>query len=286
MQLMKLHVIDCGNFKVDGGALFGVIPKTMWQKKYKCDVHNLCNIKMRSLLVETADRLVLIDTGAGTKQDATFFKYYYLNGEGELMASLAQKGFKPTDITDVLHTHLHFDHCGGTLMRQGDSIVSAFPNANLWVSKEQWEWAVTPNKREAPAYPSENILPMANTGRLKLITDEGELFPGIFTLMAHGHTKGQIIPVIDINGTKLVYCADLIPTTANVPLSFISAYDLFQIEVLDEKEQLLNTAIENNMTLFFEHDIEVECCSLIKNTKGVMVDQVFSLEYFMAQVAR
>jgi len=258
---MELHVIDCGNMMVDGGALFGVIPKTMWQKKYKCDENNLCNIVMRSLLVVTEDRKILIDTGCGNKQNAAFFKYYYLNGDGKLITSLKKAGYEPEEITDVVHTHLHFDHCGGTLKYGNNSeIVPTFPNAKLWVSKLQWEWAINPNSREAPAFPPENILPMTDTNKLHFIHEEGELFPGFYVLFANGHTRGQLIPVIDYKGKKLIYCADLIPTMANVPLSFISAYDLFQLDVLNEKEELLEAAAENNMTLFFEHDIANEWC--------------------------
>lgn len=278
---MKLHTIDCGNMMIDGGALFGVIPKTMWQKKYDCDNNNLCNIIMRSLLVVTDDRKILIDTGQGNKQDEKFFKFHYLNGDGELIKSLKEAGYEPEDITDVIHTHLHFDHCGGTLKtnRNGD-IVSAFPNADLWVSKKHWNWAVNPNRREAPAFPTENILPMQDTGKLHFIHEEGELFPGFYVLFANGHTRGQIIPVIDYHGNNLVYCADLIPTMANVPLSYISAFDLFQLDVLNEKEELLESAAKNNMTLFFEHDIKTECCTVEKGPRGIVVKESFSLEEF------
>jgi glyoxylase-like metal-dependent hydrolase (beta-lactamase superfamily II) len=278
---MELHVIDCGNMMVDGGALFGVIPKSMWKNKYPSNQENLCNICMRSLLVITDERKILIDTGQGNKQDEKFFKYHYLNGEGELIKSLKRAGFTPDAITDVVHTHLHFDHCGGTLKKdEQGNIVSTFPNANLWVSSVQWEWATKPNRREAPAFPSENILPMLDTGKLRFIEEEGELFPNFFVLFAHGHTRGQVIPVINYQGKKLVYCADLIPTMANVPLSYISAYDLFQLDVLNEKEALLESAVENKMTLFFEHDLQNECCTLEKSAKGIGVKQAFSLKYF------
>jgi len=280
---MELHIINCGNMMVDGGALFGVIPKTMWEKRYESDENNLCNIVMRSLLVVTNDRKILIDTGTGNKQDDKFFKYHFLNGEGELIKSLNKAGFKPEDITDVVHTHLHFDHCGGTLkFDENGEIVSTFPNANLWVSKTHWDWATNPNKREAPAFPQENILPMHKTGKLHFIHEEGELFPDFFVLFAQGHTRGQVIPVIDFNGKKLVYCADLIPTMANVPLSFISAYDLFQLDVLDEKEKLLEAAVENNMTLFFEHDIKYECCTVEKTSKGINIKSNLTLAEFIA----
>lgn len=275
---MKLHTIDCGNMMVDGGALFGVIPKTMWTKSYASDENNLCNIKMRSLLIETEDRKILIDTGTGTKQDERFFKYHYLNGDGELIKSLKKVGFAPEDITDVLHTHLHFDHCGGTLkLDENQHIVPTFPNATLWTSETQWNWATKPNQREAPAFPIENIKPMLDTGKLKFIDKEAELFPDVFVLFAHGHTRGQIIPVINYNGRQIIYCADLIPTMANVPLSFISAYDLFQLDVMDEKEKLLKMAVEQEMILFFEHDIDVECCTIESTKKGILVKDKFNL---------
>lgn len=282
--IMELHVIDCGNMMLDGGALFGVIPKTMWQKKYDCDAQNRCNIVMRSLLVITPDHKILIDSGTGNKQDAAFFKYNYLNGDGELIKSINKAGYQAEDITDVVHTHLHFDHCGGTLKRDAqNNIVPTFPNAKLWVSKKHWDWATKPNRREAPAFPQENIIPMQDTGKLHFIHEEGELFPGFYVLFAHGHTRGQMIPVIDYQGKKLIFAADLIPTAANVPLSFISAYDLFQLDVLDEKEKLLEAAVANNMTLFFEHDIAHECCTVENNSRGFAVKKVFSLNDFLAE---
>lgn len=279
---MDLHVIDCGNMMVDGGALFGVIPKTMWRSKYPSDENNRCNITMRSLLVVTDEHKILIDSGTGNKQDEKFFKYHYLNGEGELIKSIKNAGFEPEEITDVVHTHLHFDHCGGSLKNNANgTIVPTFPNARMWVSRMHWEWATKPNRREAPAFPPENILPMLDSGKLHFIEEEGELFPGFYVLFAHGHTRGQVIPVINYQGKKLVYCADLIPTMANVPLSFISAYDLFQLDVLNEKEELLESAVENNMTLFFEHDIVNECCTLTRNNKGIEVDKILTLEEFV-----
>jgi glyoxylase-like metal-dependent hydrolase (beta-lactamase superfamily II) len=236
---------------------------------------------MRSLLVVTNDKKILIDSGQGNKQDERFFKYHYLNGDGELIKSIKNAGYQPEDITDVVHTHLHFDHCGGTLKNGSNgNIVPTFPNAKLWVSKTHWDWAINPNKRESPAFPPENILPMKDSGNLNFIYDEGELFPGFYVLFAHGHTRGQIIPVIDYNGKKLVFCADLIPTMANVPLSFISAFDLFQLDVLSEKEKLLESAAKNEMTLFFEHDINTECCTVEKTDKGVFVKNSFSLKEF------
>ncbi len=276
---MKLHSIDCGNMMIDGGALFGVIPKIMWNKKYDCDENNLCNINMRSLLIETEDRKILIDTGCGNKQDERFFKYHYLNGDGELLKSLLEKGIKPEDITDVIHSHLHFDHCGGTLTKdENEQVIPTFPNADLWVSKTHWEWAINPNDREAPAFPHENILPMYKTGKLRFVEEETEILPDVFVLFANGHTRGQVIPIINYKGRKIVYCADLIPTMANVPLSFISAFDLFQLDVLDEKNKLLNMAAENEMVLFFEHDLNVECCTVEKSSRGVIVKEHFDLK--------
>lgn len=279
---MELYIIDCGNMMIDGGALFGVIPKSMWKSRYPSNDENLCNICMRSLLVVTNERRILIDSGQGQKQDEKFFKYHYLNGDGELMKSLKLAGFEPEDITDVVHTHLHFDHCGGTLKKdKNGTIVAAFPNADLWVSRTHWDWATKPNRREAPAFPPENILPMLDTGKLRFIEEEGELFPDFYVLFAHGHTRGQVIPVINYHGKKLVYCADLIPTLANVPLSFISAYDLFQLDVLNEKEALLESAVNNQMTLFFEHDLQNECCTLKKGNKGIEVKDACTLQQFI-----
>jgi glyoxylase-like metal-dependent hydrolase (beta-lactamase superfamily II) len=279
---MELYTIDCGNMMVDGGALFGVIPKTMWQKRYKCNEDNLCNIAIRSLLVVDGDRKILIDTGCGNKQDDTFFKYHYLNGDGDLVKSLDKNGFKPEDITDIIHTHLHFDHCGGTLQYdENRDIVPTFPNANIWVSESQWKWAINPNRREAPAFPKENIQPMVHTQKLHLVQAESELFPNIYVLFANGHTRGQMIPIIDYNGKKIVYVADLIPTMANVPLSFISAYDLFQLDVIEEKQKILDVAVENDMVLFFEHDIDTECCTLQKTPKGVQVKESFDLNVIL-----
>jgi glyoxylase-like metal-dependent hydrolase (beta-lactamase superfamily II) len=276
---MKLIEIDCGNMMVDGGALFGVIPKTMWEKRYHADSRNLCNIKMRSLLVEISGRLILIDTGTGNKQSADFFKYDYLNGDGDMLNSLARAGYKPDDVTDVVHTHLHFDHCGGTLkINYEGKIVSTFPSANLWVSRQQWDWAVNPNRREAPAYPPENILPMAETGKLNFIEKEGELYPGFSVRFAQGHTRGQVIPVITDGKNTLIYCADLIPTMANVPLSFISAYDLFQIDVLAEKDALLNEAFHKGYYLYFEHDIDHACCNLKFEKNQVIPDKIYTTD--------
>ncbi len=284
---MNLHVIDCGNFMVDGGAMFGVVPKTMWQKQYKANHLNLCNIKMRSLLIETGSQLVLIDTGAGNKQDARFFKYQYLNGDGELIKSLELAGFKPDDITDVVHTHLHYDHCGGTLsIDKKGTIVPTFKNANLWVSKTQWDWAINPNQREASAYPPENILPMAKTGKLKFVDNNCSLFDNIEVKLVNGHTRGQIIPIINYYDKKIIYCADLMPTMANVNMSYISAYDLFQLDVIDEKLQFLTIALENDMVLFFEHDIDIECCNLHKTEKGILPKTTFTLQQFKNSIER
>jgi glyoxylase-like metal-dependent hydrolase (beta-lactamase superfamily II) len=279
---MKIHVIDCGNFKADGGAVFGVVPKTMWSKSYPADENNLCNLSMRSLLVETGNRKVLIDTGTGNKQDERFFKYHYLNGQGELIQSLKEAGFSPEDITDVVHTHLHFDHCGGTIKKdQAGNLVTTFPNANLWVSKTQWEWAVNPNKREAPAYPPENILPMEESGKLMFVETEGEFIPGIEARFMNGHTRGQIIPILHAGNKKVVYCGDLIPTMANTPLSFVSAYDLFQLDVLEEKEAMLEEAVKNEYILCFEHDLYNEACILHNTPKGIRIKQQGNISDFI-----
>lgn len=275
---MQLHVIDCGNMMVDGGAMFGVVPKTMWSKKYKSNEQNLCNIKMRSLLIIDGDKKILIDTGNGNKQDPSFFKHSYLNGNGELIKSIAQAGYKPEDITDVVHTHLHFDHCGGTMKKnEAGNIVPTFPNATLWVSKAHWEWATKSNKREAPSFLPENILPMKDTGKLKFIHQETEFLPNIKAFFANGHTVGQVIPIINYKGKQIIFCADLIPTVANIKISFISAFDLSQLSVIDEKEKILKQAIEQNSILFFQHDISNECCTVKQTEKGILEDKCFNL---------
>jgi len=276
---MKLYAIETGNLKLDGGAMFGVVPKILWNKVYPADENNLCNWAMRCLLVEDGDRLILIDNGIGDKQGEKFLKHYYLNGEATLEKSLAQYGFKPQDITDMVLTHLHFDHCGGSI-KYADNKTDfelAFPNATYWVSRLQYEWATQPNRREEASYLKENILPIEESGHLKLIVKEGEFLPNISARLFHGHTEGQLIPYINYNGKTLAYMADLMPSTAHIPMPWIMAYDVRPLETLHDKERFYKEALENDIILFLEHDLYNECCTIHDTTKGVRVKDTFKL---------
>ncbi len=276
---MKIYNIETGNFKCDGGAMFGVIPKVMWRKKYPSNEDNYCKCSMRSMLVVTDNRKILIDTGCGDKQSEKFFQYSHLFGESSLVKSLQQLGFTPDDITDVVFTHLHFDHCGGAVRwnseKTGFELV--FKNAQHWVSKEQWENYLNPNIREGDSYFKENVMPIFEAQKLNLVEHTTELFPNFEVRLFYGHTYGLMIPIINNNGNKIVFAGDLIPTTANIGLKWIAAYDLFPTKVLKEKAQFLNEAAENNYTLFFQHDFYNECCNLIKTPKGITVNKTFTL---------
>ncbi|NOX46557.1 MAG: MBL fold metallo-hydrolase [Chlorobi bacterium] len=275
---MELHVIETGNLKLDGGAMFGVVPKSIWNNVYPADKNNLCNWAMRCLLVVDGDRKILIDNGIGKKQDEKFLKHYYLNGDDTLENSLKTVGYKPEDITDMVLTHLHFDHCGGSIVKIGeDTFEPAFKNANYWISKEQWDWATHPNRRERASFLKDNIFPIENSGQLKLVEEEGELFPNFLVKFFHGHTGGQLIPHIDYNGRTVVFMADLLPSTAHVPMPFIMAYDTRPLITLKEKEKFFDEAIRNDYVLFFEHDIYNECCTLKMTEKGPRVRDAFHL---------
>ncbi len=279
---MELHVIDTGNLKLDGGAMFGVVPKVMWNKKYPADENNLCNWAMRCLLVVDGERKILIDNGMGTKQDEKFTRHYYLNGEGELHASLHKAGYSAEDITDVLLTHLHFDHVGGSVeYDENGDLRLTFPNAKYWTSAAQWEWAIAPNRRERASFLKENILPIQEHGKLFLIEKEGELFPGIEIRLFHGHTAGQVIPIIDFQGRKIVFMADFLPSTAHIPLPWVMAYDTRPLITLDEKREFWEEAIAREYTFFLEHDLYHECCTLKNTEKGPALDKVFSLKEFI-----
>ncbi len=279
---MKLYKIETGNFKVDGGAMFGVVPKTLWQKKYPADENNLCNCSMRCLLVVDGKKKILIDNGCGNKQDEKFFSHYYLNGDDTLEKSLNKNGFTCDDITDVILTHLHFDHCGGGVKYNSkNELELTFKNAIYHTSKQQWDWAINPNKREAPAYLIENLLPMYEKAKLNFIDENTDLFPNIKVKLYNGHTVGQVIPFINYNGKTLVFVGDLIPVVANIPLSYISSYDLFPLDTLKEKQEFLNEAEKNNYILFFEHDLYNECCTVKDTIKGIRENDVFILSNFL-----
>jgi glyoxylase-like metal-dependent hydrolase (beta-lactamase superfamily II) len=279
---MKFYSIETGNFKLDGGAMFGVVPKNLWNNIYPADENNLCNLSIRCLLVETDNKLVLIDTGLGKKQSDKFFGYYSLNGSASLESSLKAAGYEKSDITDVLLTHLHFDHCGGAIeIDRQNKHVPAFPNANYWISGPQWHWAMNPNQREKASYLVENFEPLESTGKLNIINSEGSFTPDIVIRFFNGHTNGLIVPFINTGEQTMVYVSDLIPTTAHIPLSWICGFDTRPLISMDEKRTFLQEALNNNYVLFFEHDILNECCSLIETEKGIRMKESFTLKKFI-----
>lgn len=277
---MKLYSIPTGNLKLDGGAMFGVVPKSLWSKNYPADENNLCNWAMRCLLVVDGDRKILIDNGIGSKQDEKFLKHYYLNGEDTLESSLAKLGYTKDDITDMFLTHLHFDHTGGSIEWNEDKskLVPAFKNATYWVSRAQWKWATEPNNREKASFLAENILPMEESGQLKIVDEEGELFPNFMVKIFNGHTDGQMIPHIKYKGRTVVYMADLLPSTVHIPIPWVMAYDTRPLITLEEKAVFYKEAVANDYILFFEHDIYHECCTLEQTDRGVKLKETFLLE--------
>ena len=279
---MEIYAIETGNFKLDGGAMFGVVPKVMWQKVYPADENNLCNWAMRCLLVVDGERKVLIDTGVGDKQSDNFFRHYYLNGDSTMEKSLKEYGFTYDDITDVLLTHLHFDHCGGSIKyNKNHELIPTFPNATFHTSKQQWEWATKPNRREKASFLNENILPLLEHKKLRLFDNEHELFPNIFVKLFNGHTDGQVIPIITVNDQAFAYTADLFPSTAHLPMPYIMGYDTRPLVTLEDRNRFFKDAMENNYILFFEHDLYNECCTLHETEKGIRAKDTFTLdEYF------
>jgi glyoxylase-like metal-dependent hydrolase (beta-lactamase superfamily II) len=276
---MKLHTIDTGFFKLDGGAMFGVVPKSIWSRTNPADENNLCTWAMRCLLVEDSDRLILIDTGIGNKQDARFFSYYHLHGEASLDSSLAKLGFSANDITDVLLTHLHFDHVGGAVKRDGEKILPTFKNATYWSNKQHWDWAVFPNEREKASFLKENILPIQESGQLKFIdARDGARFTDDFNIrLVYGHTDAMMLPLITYKSKKILYMADLLPSVGHLPIPYVMAYDMFPLTTLNEKKLFLNEALENEYILYFEHEPVNECCTLQQTEKGIRLRDTFKL---------
>lgn len=276
---MKLHAIETGFFKLDGGAMFGVVPKTIWNKTNPADENNLCSWAMRCLLVEDEERLILIDNGIGEKQDAKFLNHYYLHGDDTLENSLSKIGYNSDDITDVFLTHLHFDHCGGSIIKENEKLVPAFKNATYWSNKAHWDWATNPNAREKASFLKENILPIAESGKLKFIAQkDGVAFTkNIKIRFAYGHTEAMMLPQINYKGKTFVYMADLLPSVGHIPLPYVMGYDMFPMKTLDEKEKFLKEAEANNYILILEHDPINECCTLKITEKGIRLDQTFKL---------
>jgi glyoxylase-like metal-dependent hydrolase (beta-lactamase superfamily II) len=276
---MNLHTIDTGFFKLDGGAMFGVVPKTIWNKTNPADENNMCTWAMRCLLVEDNNRLILIDTGIGNKQDQKFFSYYYLHGNATLDSSLASLGFHREDITDVFLTHLHFDHVGGAVTRNGDSLTPTFKNATYWSNQQHWDWAINPNDREKASFLKENILPIQQSGQLQFVEGtDGDPFTSNFDIRyVYGHTDAMMLPLINYKNKNILYMADLLPSVGHLPMPYVMAYDMFPLKTLAEKKLFLNEAVEKDYILYFEHDPINECCTLQQTEKGIRVKDVFKL---------
>ena len=312
---MKLRTINTGLFKLDGGAMFGVVPKTLWSKFQPADENNLCTWSMRCLLIEEGDKLILVDNGLGNKQDARFFSHYHLHGDDSLDKSLAALGYHRDDITDVLLTHLHFDHCGGSIVREGERLVPAFKNAIYWSNERHWKWATEPNDREKASFLKENILPIQESGQLQFVrvpggtgaggtgaggtgaadfpgggvsggalsatgltTIENVIIPGLSVRLANGHTDAMMLPQLKYKDRTLVFMADLLPSVGHMPLPYVMSYDMFPLTTLNEKRSFLDEAAAGGYVLFFEHDAINECCVPEKTEKGVRPGKGFRLE--------
>ena len=282
---MKLYPIEAGNFKLDGGAMFGVVPKALWERTNPADEKNRVEMATRSLLIEDEERLILIDTGMGNKQGDSFFVHYGLWGEHSLDHSLAKAGFHRDDITDVFFTHLHFDHCGGAIQRSKSGVLSpAFKNATFWVHESHWKWATNPNLREKASFLPENIMPLQESGQLNLIKGKGPFLENtglpFSVFLADGHTEKQMLPLIEYNGGKVFYAADLIPTVGHIPIPYIMGYDTRPLLSLDEKTLFLEKALLENAFLLLEHDPHHELISLQKTDKGIRLKEHFNFDYY------
>ncbi len=275
---MNLFSINTGYFKLDGGAMFGVVPKSIWSKINAPDENNMCSWALRCLLIQDEDRLILVDTGIGNKQSEKFFGHYYLHGDDTLDKSLATNGFTKDDITDVILTHLHFDHCGGAIIRDGEKLVPAFKNATYWSNERHWNWAIHPNDREKASFLPENILPIQESGKLKFIETSAKEFPeNIMIRMVFGHTEAMMLPQVTYKGKTILYMADLLPSAGHIPLPYVMGYDMFPATTLSEKENFLTEALQNEYILFFEHDPTIECCTLQMTEKGIRMKDSFKL---------
>lgn len=280
---MNLYPVNAGNFKLDGGAMFGAVPKTIWNKTNPADQNNLIDIAARCLLIEDGKRLILIDSGMGNKQSEKFFSYYSLWGEDTLERSIKNVGFSIDDVTDVFFTHLHFDHCGGAIKRSGSGFEPVFKNAIYWTNKKHWDWAINPNKREVASFLKENLLPIEETGSLNFIATPCDQFSfvdelGFEVFYADGHTEKQMLPIISHKGQKIAFAGDLIPTAGHVPLPYVMGYDVRPLTTLKEKDLFLNYAADNNVLLLLEHDSVNEAVSLKRTEKGVRVNQTLKCD--------
>jgi len=279
---MTIYPLNTGNFKLDGGAMFGVVPKSIWQKTNPSDANNMCEWSMRSLLIEDGNRLILVDTGIGDKQSEKFFSHYHLQGNDTLIGSIRKAGFHEDDITDVILTHLHFDHCGGAIAwnTQKDGYRPVFKNAIYWSNAPHWQWATIPNAREKASFLADNILPIQESGQLKFVERTGsfsrEAFPNIDLLFVDGHTDSMMIPHIKYNEKTIVFMADLLPSVGHIPLPYVMGYDTRPLITLEEKGSFLDTAATENFVLFLEHDSVNECCTLQHTEKGVRLVETFA----------
>jgi len=275
---MRILSIDTGNFMLDGGAIFGVVPKAVWKKLYIESGDNLINLCMRCLLVDTGDRRILIDTGMGNKQSEKFFSYYFPNGKGSLENSMNEAGYSLESITDVIITHLHFDHVGGAVTKDSEgNLHPTFANAQYYISKQQWHSAHAPNKLEKASFLSENYEVIEQSGKLTLVENSGYLFPDIEIRFFHGHTRGLMVPFVHNNGQTLVYVSDLMPVLGNLQPNYFTSYDIEPLLAMQEKEEFLIEALEKDYTLFFEHDLNNECCNVKMTEKGPRANEIFNL---------
>ena len=279
---MKLHSIETGNFKLDGGAMFGVVPKVLWERTNPADSQNRIEMSARCLLIEDGEKLILIDAGLGNKQSEKFFSHYARSGDMTLESSLASCGFGVEDITDVFLTHLHFDHCGGATKREGDKIVPVFKNAKFWCSKNHWEWAsVSPNPREKASFLEENLLPLKESGQLNLFdSTEGGFCSelGFDILLVDGHTEQMALPKVQYKGKTILFASDLVPTAGHIPIPYLMGYDVRPLVTMEEKTRILNSLVENNSLLFLQHDPVNEVVFLKKTEKGVRFDRSSKLK--------
>jgi glyoxylase-like metal-dependent hydrolase (beta-lactamase superfamily II) len=278
---MQIHSINTGLFKLDGGAMFGVVPKSMWQKVYAADENNMCTWAMRCMLIEDGKQLILIDTGIGNKQSDKFYSHFYLHGNDSLQNSIEAKGYSMADVTDVILTHLHFDHCGGAIQQVGEQLLPAFSNATYWSNETHWQNATAPNVREKASFLTENILPIQQSGQLQFIdkSNATSINPNIDFRFVNGHTEAMMLPLITNDTQKILYCADLYPSPHHVNVPWIMGYDMQPLVTITEKEKMMHEAVDNDYTLFFEHDANIECAKLINTEKGVKVGETFALNH-------
>ncbi|MCF0053850.1 MBL fold metallo-hydrolase [Dyadobacter chenwenxiniae] len=281
---MDIHMIDTGFFKLDGGAMFGVVPKSLWNRHNPADEKNLCTWAMRCMLIEDSGRLILIDTGLGNKQDQKFFGHYDLHGDASLISSIKNHGYDATDITDVILTHLHFDHVGGAVQYNKDrtQLLPTFPNAVYWSNAAHWEWAVNPNPREKASFLKENILPLKESGQLKFIDKSQSPFSNIDFIHVDGHTEQMMLPVIHYKDQKIIYAADLLPSSYHIPLAWIMSYDMRPLVTMQEKQEVLQNAAAGKHIILFEHDPAFEAAVVEQTEKGIAIRERGALSTFIS----